>query len=280
MRFIMPSYLYSTAFTITEARIKIRQYIGTTPQAKAYRVLGSWTSGSLTWNNKPSYTTSEASGLATLDSDNWYNFIVTTIIKKQLNGTYGDYGVMLKDNTESGTQHWSTFYSSEAASPNKPELHIMYTANDNQYLSYGYGSSTIDIKTYSFNVPWSYAADQSRASWNNSGAGITFNVNSSLNTLNLYSDSTDNKYGYMIPISISGDTLVQFEIYLNRATIISDATNLDNFIQSVLVHELGHTIWLEDNPVTSSASIMKYSRDRNSMISPSPYDVSNVAAKY
>ena len=127
MRFIMPSYLYSTTYNITDARIKIRQYIGTTPQAKAYRVLGSWTSGSLTWNNKPSFTTTECSAQATLDNENWYNFVITTIIKKPLNGTYGDYGVMLKDDTESGTQHWSTFYSSEAASPNKPELHITYS---------------------------------------------------------------------------------------------------------------------------------------------------------
>ena len=125
----MPSYLYSSTVNVTDARIKIRQYIGTTPQAKAYRVTGSWTSGSLTWNNKPGYTTTECSSLATLDNDNWYNFVVTTVIKKQLNGTYGDYGVMLKDNTESGTQHWATFYSSEAASPNKPELHITYTKN-------------------------------------------------------------------------------------------------------------------------------------------------------
>ena len=152
MRFIMPSYLYSTAYYITDARIKIRQYIGTTPQAKAYRVTGSWTSGSLTWNNKPGDTATECSALATLDNDNWYNFVVTTIIKKQLNGTYGDYGVMLKDNTESGTQHWSTFYSSEAASPNKPELHITFAV---YYGSRPYQStSRTDINCMGYALEW------------------------------------------------------------------------------------------------------------------------------
>ena len=152
IRFSMPSYLYSTTYNITDARIKIRQYIGTTPQAKAYRVTGSWTSGSLTWNNKPGDTATECSALATLDNDNWYNFVVTTIIKKQLNGTYGDYGVMLKDNTESGTQHWSTFYSSEAASPNKPELHITFAV---YYGSRPYQStSRTDINCMGYALEW------------------------------------------------------------------------------------------------------------------------------
>ena len=151
MRFIMPSYLYHISGNITDARIKIRQYIGTTPEAKAYRVTGSWTSGSLTWNNKPGHTATECSALATLDNENWYNFVVTTIIKKQLNGTYGDYGVMLKDNTESGTQHWSTFYSSEAASPNKPELHITFSSYHTVALRVLIGSTFFSYYSYPYN---------------------------------------------------------------------------------------------------------------------------------
>ena len=159
MRFIMPSYLYVTAYysNISNARIRIKQYIGTSPEVKAYRVTGNWVSSNLTWNNKPSYTTTGCSALATQESDNWYSLNITNIIKNQLNGTYGDYGVMLKDNTESGTSHWTTFYSSEASSPNKPELHITYSSVPAKVFytsSFGIGK-TIQIKNTLNNLGYS-----------------------------------------------------------------------------------------------------------------------------
>lgn len=76
---------------------------------------------------------------------------VTTLVKKWLAGTYSNYGFMVKDATESGTTHWTTFYSSDASSPNKPELIINYNGNN---YNEGYDSQlssaigTVKLKLY------------------------------------------------------------------------------------------------------------------------------------
>jgi hypothetical protein len=119
---------------VTSAYVRIKKYSGATPVITAYRNTGSWASSTITWNNKPSYTTSECSTTATNDSGTWWRMYNLTVVKKWLNGTYPNYGWMIKDATESGTSQWTTFYSSDAASPNKPELHIWYSAAT-QYLT-------------------------------------------------------------------------------------------------------------------------------------------------
>lgn len=124
IKFDLPSGIQSNG--ITSAYINLKYYSGSVPSIKAYRTTGSWASSSLTWNNKPSYTTTNASANAALYSDNWYRMYVTSIVKSWYAGTFSNYGFVLKDATESGTSQWTTFYSSDAASPNKPELHINY----------------------------------------------------------------------------------------------------------------------------------------------------------
>ncbi len=113
---------------VTSAYLRIKQNGGATPAIKAYRVTNSWTSNTLTWNNKPGYTTVNSSGNATLASNGWYQAYVTSIVKSWLKGAYRNDGFLLKDTDEYDTTQWTTFYSSDAASPNKPELIINYSA--------------------------------------------------------------------------------------------------------------------------------------------------------
>ena len=148
-----------------------------------------------------------------------------------------------------------------------------------RYLSFGWPSSNIPIQEYDYNDVWQPAMDASLSNWNNSGAGITYSkVSSSDNTVTAaqysYSD-----YGRRYR-TYSGSELLDYDIELNARTISEDATNFSNFVQSVFVHELGHNLWLDDNPDTTSSSIMKYSRDRNTMTNPQTYDVNSVKAKY
>ena len=124
IKFDLPTGIASSS--ITSAYINLKYYSGSTPTVKAYRTTGSWSSSTLTWNNMPGYTKTNASANASLYSNNWYRLYVTNIVKSWRAGTYSNYGFMLKDDTESGTSHWTTFYSSDAASPNKPELNIYY----------------------------------------------------------------------------------------------------------------------------------------------------------
>ena len=51
--FTMPTNISSGQ--VTEATLSLRKYSGSTPAARAYRCEGSWTSGSITWNNMRIY---------------------------------------------------------------------------------------------------------------------------------------------------------------------------------------------------------------------------------
>jgi hypothetical protein len=82
-------------------------------------------------------------------------------------------------------------------------------------------------------------------------------------------------YGYAV---VSNGT--SFTIQLNSRTIAANASNIGNFIQSVYVHEFGHTFYLADNPGTTLSSIMKESRNRNTMVAPSAYDFESVQIAY
>lgn len=67
-----------------------------------------------------------------------------------------------------------------------------------------------------------------------------------------------------------------FCVKINANTIEHDATNTSNFVMSTITHEFGHVFRLCDNPSTSMASIMKYSRNRNTMTGPQQFDIRNV----
>ncbi len=126
IKFDLPTTI--TSNMVTSAYINMKYYSGSTPNVKAYRAVNSWNSSTLTWNNMPGYSTN-TSTVATLHSDNWYRMYVTDIVKSWYAGTYSNYGFVIRDSTESGTSQWTTFYSSDALSPNKPELVINYTNN-------------------------------------------------------------------------------------------------------------------------------------------------------
>lgn len=151
IRFDLPASIPSGA--ITESYMSLKKYdCGNAPSLKAYRVTGSWTSNSITWDNKPGYTSTNASDTAEERNNNWYRFYVTDIVKKWYAGTYQNYGFMVKNSTESGTGNWSTFYSSDADSPNKPELRITYSSKivlNYSSLSLSAGSSTtLSVSSY------------------------------------------------------------------------------------------------------------------------------------
>lgn len=111
---------------ITSAYMRIKYHSGSTPEVKAYRVTKHWTPNTLTWENRPRYNTVNVSSGTYQASNDWYKIYVTDIVRSWYVGTYNNYGFVLRDDVESTTSHWTTFYSSDAASPNKPELHIYY----------------------------------------------------------------------------------------------------------------------------------------------------------
>lgn len=278
IQFEIPASLNNT--TVSSAYLSIKKALGASPDVTAYRITEFWDTHALTWNNRPSYITTNSGHLNYFVND-WYHADVTSIVQDWLNGSYRNYGFCLEDATDTGTSQWTMFYSSESDTANLPELHINYinVPDDNQFLAYGSPNNYIYIHPYSFASTWQSAIDQSRINWNNSSANVYFYTSSSSENMVYVDDYDISAYG-LTTCWPNGSQVTRFETKVNRRRISADASNLSNFIQSVVVHELGHTVWLADNPNTSASSIMKYSRNRNTMTSPSQYDITNVNSKY
>lgn len=153
------------ANSVTNATLDIEKLSGTAPTTKAYRCTGYWTSGTITWNNKADYTTTNQSTVATLyrPGSTWYTMNVTDIVQGWVNYTHSNYGFVIKDITETNPDHWTTLYSSDAPSPHKPELHIVYngnitpiglSSNITQYMEagnhYQYSFTPTETGTYEF----------------------------------------------------------------------------------------------------------------------------------
>lgn len=149
------------------------------------------------------------------------------------------------------------------------------------YLSYGSKSSRVTVQDYSksHNPVWTSYLNNGRSAWNNSLAGVSITIDSSSKSTVKAARYSDSWFGLIEPYTSSG-YLTRFNIKVNARTITEKATNVANFARSTIAHEYGHVFWLRDNPSTNKASIMKYSRNRNTLISPTIFDINNVKEKY
>lgn len=117
-------------YCVFDAMLKIEKSAGAEPTVVADLCKPSWSSSTITWNNSPqsannfSDTTSVAVPFGT--ETNWYMLNVTWIVSRWVDGINENNGFRLRDLTENDPEHWTTFYSSDAASSHKPELHITY----------------------------------------------------------------------------------------------------------------------------------------------------------
>ena len=131
IKFTLPGNISATS--VTSAKVRIKRYGGSPTGIKAYRVTSGWSSGGITWNNKPGYSSSYVSNTAYNDGGEWYAMDVSSTVRNWLNGTYTNYGFALISNYESAPSSSISYYSSDAPSPNKPELIINYTDSGTYY---------------------------------------------------------------------------------------------------------------------------------------------------
>ena len=115
--------------SVISAHLDIEKISGAAPTMRAYRVTGSWSSSTITWANKPNYTTTHQSTQSTPVSSgsSWYRMDVTSMVNAWVDGNYTNYGFVLVDSVENNPDHWTTLYSSDADSPHKPKLIISYS---------------------------------------------------------------------------------------------------------------------------------------------------------
>lgn len=126
IKFNLPSTI--PANNVTSAKLRIKKYSGNNIAISALRVTMGWTPKTTTWYKMPTYSTAVL-GYMNIDGSNtsWYRIMVTDQVKNWLKGTQSNYGFLLKRTNE--TNNATVFYSSDAPSPNKPELVINYTEN-------------------------------------------------------------------------------------------------------------------------------------------------------
>jgi len=144
---------------------------------------------------------------------------------------------------------------------------------------------------------WMNAMDNGRNAWNNSTVPVSFGSNSFTGKQVLAAITTDTEYlGYMQPLQITGTSMTDFYIMLNGATIQNylannSSYNLSNVVQSIMAHELAHTIGLRDGEQPqnghhttlggfSDASLMNAGRNRNNIRDPRPFDIVSASIIY
>jgi hypothetical protein len=92
----------------------------------SYRINTSWTEMGVTWNNQPSVA--EAFGTVNIAANNSWGYVtlnVTNLVQGWVNGTYANYGIMLRGPEVSGTDSsWREFGTRESGSG--PQLVITY----------------------------------------------------------------------------------------------------------------------------------------------------------
>lgn len=121
---------------ILSATISIKKSSGSTPAVTAYALQGSWGESSIKWSNAPYMSTtihSSTSASAPSLGTNWYSMPASDIISSWINGTLSNYGVMLKESSDDTTTKYDSFYSSEAATANCPQISVLYV-NPKAYL--------------------------------------------------------------------------------------------------------------------------------------------------
>ncbi|MCX7680588.1 MAG: DNRLRE domain-containing protein, partial [Anaerolineae bacterium] len=119
-----------TGATINQATLRLYlvsswDYPNRTRTITTYRIGSSWSESGVTWNNQPSHAEAFGSAGVTHGAWGWYAFDVTNLVRGWVNGTWPNYGIMLRGPEWSGTDSsWKSFATRE--STYDPQLVITY----------------------------------------------------------------------------------------------------------------------------------------------------------
>ncbi len=101
-----------------------------THTATVYRITSSWSEGTVTWNSSPTFA--EAYGSRSIPSRTWgwYNFDVTNLVRGWVNGSFSNYGMMVRGPESSDTSGARLGFVTRESSGTTydPYLSITYTS--------------------------------------------------------------------------------------------------------------------------------------------------------
>ncbi|HKZ83253.1 MAG TPA: DNRLRE domain-containing protein [Anaerolineae bacterium] len=93
-----------------------------------YRISSPWVESSVTWNTSPAFAEAYGSAPVTHGAWGWYSFDVTNLVRGWVNGTFPNYGIMLRGPEVSGSDSsWKGFSTREWS--NSPQLVITYSGS-------------------------------------------------------------------------------------------------------------------------------------------------------
>ena len=118
--------------TVISAEFKLYKYDqgGSNPIGRTYnahRITKSWKEMSVKWNNRPSYYATSIDGDTVPVNGNWMVWNVTNDVQDFADGTYTNYGWLIKDEAEPSGYCYSFFRSREYSNANyRPVLEVTY----------------------------------------------------------------------------------------------------------------------------------------------------------
>lgn len=127
---------------------------------------------------------------------------------------------------------------------------------------------------------WQPIIQNSSRAWNNSKAKTNISITttgSSSYTMEVVDLPSKTWYGLMTPTNTVGGTLTSATIQINKAKIGNAS---DNAKLSTVTHEIGHLLWLNDDPETADYSLMLHGRDRELIYTPQMIDIYHMEQKY
>jgi hypothetical protein len=149
------------------------------------------------------------------------------------------------------------------------------------YYGSGHNIAHFHLQNDCTTTLYNTAITSSKSAWTNTSTPVYFLSSNDTDHYHgienySYADTTNAYYSPSWWEYIFFGRATVFTIYLNDYKL-SNAT--DNYRQSVIVHELGHAFCLDDNPA-ESPSIMRYDRNRETMIVPQQDDIDGVNEYY
>jgi len=91
-----------------------------------HRITATWSESTVTWNNQPAFDAAVA-GSTNVTGSGTFTFTITSLVQSWLNGTYTNYGMVLKAVTEPASPNPYFVSSSYATAASRPKLTVDYT---------------------------------------------------------------------------------------------------------------------------------------------------------
>jgi len=125
----LPAGVEVTEVTLWAHLVSSRDYPDTSRTIRTYRITGGWSESSVIWNNQPGFGEAYGSQSIVHSAWDWYDFDVTDLVKAWYDGTYTNYGIMLRGPEVSGADSsWRGFGTREGSYT--PYLVVHYVSNN------------------------------------------------------------------------------------------------------------------------------------------------------